>query len=472
MGQFKIGDVIGGQYEVLKILGGEGESGRGVVYIVNEDHNIIALKTLQDKFLSSEAMVHAFKREALAWVHLERHPFVVRAQYVINIDDIPYIALDYIAPDLDGKNTLTHYMEHPISLKRAMKWSIQFCYGMEYGESKGIAPHRDVKPDNIMITVERHVKITDYGLAMFLGEEESTVGDWKEKAEKGKMGLSFLRVSKGEVVGGTVPWMPSEQFEGKADIRSDIYSFGIVMYQMVNEGHLPFYYGSIDDYYVAHCSEPVPPLNSKLFPIIRKCLEKRPDNRYQSFQELRGDLELLYKAEIGKSPPTPPKEKEFEAWEHNNKGVSFAALDFIDDAVVEFKKSLELSPGYGNAHNNLGYILRKQGYIEEAIEQYKEALLSRPRSVEIRNNLARSLEEIGKHKEACEIYRENVRFNPNLIIAHYNLARSLENIGELKDALSYYNNFILFVSKKHGHHGNKIKIAKKRIKELKRKIKD
>jgi len=471
VGQYKINDIIGGQYKVLKIYGGEGESGRGVVYVVDEDHNIIALKSLQEKFLSSEAMVHAFKREALAWVHLERHPYIVRAQYVININEQPFIAMDYIAPDLEGKNTLTHYMEHPITLKRAMKWSIQFCYGMEYAESKGIAPHRDVKPDNIMISVESIVKICDYGLAMFLGEE-STVGDWKEEAEKGKLGHSFLRVSKGETVGGTVPWMPGEQFEGRADIRSDIYSYGIVMYQMVNEGNLPFYYGTIDDYYVAHCSEPVPPLNSKLFPIIRKCMEKQPSNRYQTFREMRADLEKLYQAEFGKAPPTPPKEKEFEAWEHNNKGVSFAALDFIEDAISEFKKSLELSPGYGDAHNNLGYILNKQGHIEEAIEHYKQALVSKPQSVEFRNNLAKSLAEIGKHKDASEIYREIVRFNPNMILGHYNLARSLENIGELEDALSYYNNFVLFASKKHSKHGNKIKIAKKRIKELKKKVKN
>jgi len=469
--RFKVGDVIGGQYKILKILGGEGESGRGVVYVVDEEHNVLALKTLQDKFLDSESMVHAFKREALAWVHLERHPYIVRAQYVINIDEIPYIALDYIAPDMDGKNTLTQYMKEPISLKRVLKWSIQCCYALEYGESKGIAPHRDIKPDNIMITVERNVKITDYGLAMFLGEE-TAVGYWKEKAEKGKLGLSFLRVSKGETVGGTVPWMASEQFEGSADIRSDIYSFGIVMYQMVNQGYLPFYHTSVDKYYIAHKSESVPPLNSQLFPIIKQCLEKKPENRYQDFRALRTDLEILYKSISGKMPPRPPAEKEFEAWEHNNKGVSFAALNFIEDAINEFKKSLQLSPGYGNAHNNLGYIYMKQGYIKEAIEHFKEAIIAKPHSIESRNNLATTLEKIGEFKEASEIYREIVRFNPNLIIAHYKLARSLEKIGEYKDALAYYQNFTLFVSKKHGHYGKKIKLAKKQIKELKKKIKN
>jgi serine/threonine protein kinase len=418
--------------------------------------------------MSNDAMVHAFKREALAWVHLERHPYIVRAQYVINIDERPYIALDYIAPDKDGNNTLTHFMKTPLTMKRILKWCIQICYAMEYGFSKGITPHRDIKPDNIMIDQQKNVKMTDYGLAMFIGQEQK-VGDWRKLAETGEMGLTFFRISKEEEVGGTVPWMASEQFEGNADVRSDVYSTGIVMYQMVNKGKLPFIYGTIDDYYMAHKKLPLPILDNKLFPIIKKCCEKDPDERYQNFKDLRLDLENLYRNRTGKDPKKPPEEKKFAAWEHNNKGVSYVELGFLDEAIKEFEETLKLDTFSANAHNNLGFIYRKKGLHEEAIKEFKEALKIKPTSVVALENLIETLEEKENFEEAAVVCRALVRLKPNYIIGHYNLGRCLDATEEFEDALYYYKNFLTYASK--ADFKAKIKHAKKQIKLIKKKMK-
>ncbi len=470
MKRYKVGDLIGQQYKIERILGGEGESGRGTVFICSEDHNIHALKTLQNQFLSSEEMVNAFKREALAWVHLEKHPYIVRANYVINIDDRPFIVLDYVAPDRKGRNTLTHFLEEPLSMKRALKWSIQICYAMEYGESRGISPHRDIKPDNIMITQEENVKITDYGLAVFF-DEGDIVGDWKDMAETGEIGLTFLRISKGEVVGGTVPWMASEQFEGKADIRSDIYSFGIVLYQMANNGELPYILSSIEDFYFAHKKQPLPKLDSKLYPIIEKCCQKNPDDRYQNFKELRLEMEELYINDVGEMPPIPPKEKMFQAWEHNNKGVSYTELGFIDYAKEEFKKVLSLNPQSENAHNNLGFIYKKEGKLDKAIKLFKEALTIKPDFMNAHHNLAKVLVEKKLLNEAADEYRTILRMRPNLIIGHYNLAKALEAIEDYNNAIYYYQNFIDFCPPKDARLKKKAKIARGKIKIFKKKTK-
>jgi len=468
--KYKVGDEIGGTYKVLRILGGEGESGRGVVYVVNDGNNIIALKTIQDQYLSDETMIHAFKREALAWVHLDRHPYIVKALYVININEQPFIALDFIAPDEDDRNTLTHFMESPISLRQTLIWGIQFCHGMEYSESRGISPHRDIKPDNIMISTEGNIKITDYGLAMFLGQEQ-TVTDWRDLAEQGQLGLSFLRVSKGEEIGGTVPWMPAEQFEGQTDVRSDIYSFGIVLYQMVNNGRLPFEYGTIEDYYIAHKTEIINKFKSALFPVIDRCLKKEQDDRYQTFLEVRKDLEKLYKKITKKTPPTPPKEKDLKASEHNNKGVSFSNLGFPDEAIEAFKEALRVSPGYANAHNNLGLIYKKRGQLDEAIDQFRAALRTKGNSFTIINNLAKSLEAKGLYEEAALEFRTVVRSAPYFMEGHYNLARAYDKLGNYEDAIDLYKNFIEFTSSKHARHSKRAKDAKIRIKELKKLIK-
>ena len=469
MAKYKIGDVIGGQYKILRIIGGEGKSGRGIVFIVSEDHNVLAMKSIQTVYMTNEAMVHAFKREALAWVHLERHPYIVRAQYVINIDERPFIALDYIAPDKEGKNTLTQFMKTPLTMKRILKWCIQICYAMEHGIEKGITPHRDIKPDNIMIDQQKNVKMTDYGLAMFVGEKRK-VGNWKKLAEKGEVGLTFLRISKEEEVGGTVPWMAAEQFEGNADVRSDIYSTGIVMYQMINNGKLPFIYGTIDDYYMAHKKLPLPTRDNQLFPIIKKCCEKNPDDRYQSFKELRLDLEKLYRNRTGKDPKKPPKEKEFKAWEHNNKGVSYVELGFADEAIKEFRETLKLDPYSANAHNNLGFIYRKKGMLDEAIKEFKEALKIKPNSVEPLENLIEALEIKEDFREAADVCRALVRLKPNYILGHYNLGRCLDATEEYEDAIYYFKNFLSYAPKD-AQFKEKIRHAKKQIKLLKKKLK-
>ncbi|MHA1151020.1 MAG: protein kinase domain-containing protein [Promethearchaeota archaeon] len=472
MVKYKVGDVIGDKYKVLKIIGGEGESGRGIILICSEEGgSILALKALQEKYLNSEAMDQAFKREALAWVHLDAHPYIVRAYYVINIENIMYVAMEYIAPDSKGRNTLTHFFEKPIPLKKTLKWAIQICQGMEYSFSKGISPHRDIKPDNIMITSEGNVKITDFGLVKFLGEEDN-IASWLEIAESGKsQDHSFLRLSQQEKIGGTVPWMAPEQFEGKPDVRSDIYSFGICLYQMVNNGKLPFYYGSIEDYYYAHKGEYPKKLNTIIWPIIERCLQKKPNNRYQNFVTLRKDLEIYYIKEVRKEPPQPPKAKRLEAWEHNNKGVSFATLGLKNEAATEFKQSLRIDPDYATAYNNLGKIYEDKHLYDKAIEEYRAAVQIKPRSAKFRNNLASLLEKTGEIQKALDEFRQMIRIKPHYIEGHYNLGRMYKLLGKYDDAKCMFKNFIEYAPAKHQNYKDKVKEARKSIKELKKLIK-
>ena len=230
--KYKERDILANRYDIIKIYKG----GMGIVYICydNEKNKIIALKTFQRRYIQSERIKNAFKREALAWIHLEQHPFIVRAEYVFIINEQPHIALEYIAPDKKDRNTLSHHIKSGISLEQALIWGIQFCHGMEYAASKGVSVHRDIKPDNIMISFDGNVKITDFGIAK-LWDEEDTKPDWEEYKLKGTAGLTFLHAtSSGGLPVGSIPWMAPEQFEGKTDKRSDIYSFGIVLYQMIN----------------------------------------------------------------------------------------------------------------------------------------------------------------------------------------------------------------------------------------------
>ena len=178
---------------------------------------------------------------------------------------------------------------------------------------------------------------------------------------------------------GTPPYMPPEQFKNAAacDERSDLYSFGIVLYQMVSGGKLPFYpemsgnneVNVLQSWYMLHSKASIPRINSPLFPAIRRCLEKEPHSRYRSFKELRLDLEKLLRRETGETF-TPPKLKELEASEWGNKGASLASLRLFDEAITCHNKALEIDPRNLPAWYNKGLSLHSLGRFDEAITCY------------------------------------------------------------------------------------------------------
>ncbi|MCJ7530754.1 MAG: protein kinase, partial [Anaerolineales bacterium] len=340
---YKKGDFIGQKYQVYGVLG---VGGFGIVYLVysQETGDVYALKTFRDEYLADQEVRKRFHQEASVWVELERHPYLVRASHVDEVAGRLYIAMEYIAPNEQGLNSLEGYLQRrPPDLAQSLRWAIQVCHGMEYVYSKGVSAHRDLKPANILISQDGTAKISDFGLAAVLSAS-ATMPGIHLSIQQGRIGLSGQTMAG--IGFGTPTHMPPEQFENAVgcDERSDIYSFGIVLYQMAAGGRLPFLAPMPRDgseqamagFWRAmqrlQREAPVPRLDSPLFLILQRCLEKEPGKRYPTFSELQKDLEPLLRHETGEMI-SPPQLKELEAGEWNNKGLSLNSLGRYEEAI-------------------------------------------------------------------------------------------------------------------------------------------
>jgi eukaryotic-like serine/threonine-protein kinase len=437
---YKKGDIIGQDYEVYGILG---KGGFGVVYLVywHAMGVVLALKTFQDEFLADQEVRKRFHKEASVWVELGSHPYLVRAHAVDEVSGRLYIAMEYIAPNEEGLNSLEGYLQRqPPDLAQSLRWAVQICHGMEYAYSKGVRAHRDLKPANIMITQDGTAKITDFGLASVL-TESLAMRAARLSAQAGRPGLSGQTMLGTGF--GTPTYMSPEQFDNAAacDERSDIYSFGIVLYQMAASGQLPFLVPMDADWQAMrrlHRESPVPRLDSPLFPIIQRCLEKSPGKRYQTFKDVRSNLEPLLQHQTGEVI-IPPQLKELEAAEWNNKGASLDNLGCYEEGIRCFDKALELDPRDAFFWNNKGASLRSLGRYEESILCCDKALELDPRLAGAWNNKGNSLDDLGRFEEAIRCYDKSLELDPRNASAWNNKGNSLHDLGRDEEAMRCYD---------------------------------
>jgi eukaryotic-like serine/threonine-protein kinase len=274
-----------GRYEIRSVLGA---GGMGEVYLA-EDTKLdrkVALKTLPVEVAANQDRMRRFVQEAKAASALN-HPNIVTIHEIDQADSVPFITIEFI----DGETLRERMANGPLTLTEVLDIATQIASALSAAHAAGIV-HRDIKPENVMLRHDGIVKVLDFGLAKL---SERRLPDWvaAEAATR-----AAVNTEQG-VVMGTVAYMSPEQARGRAlDARSDIWSLGVVLYGMV-AGHAPFE-GETSSHVIVSILEHEPPLPvrvasapTELQRIVRKCLAKEPDERYQTARDLLIDLKNL-----------------------------------------------------------------------------------------------------------------------------------------------------------------------------------
>jgi eukaryotic-like serine/threonine-protein kinase len=266
-------------YRIIRLLGA---GGMGEVYLAEDTklNRQVALKILTSEFETDVERIRRFKKEARA-VSALNHPNIITIYSIEETEGGSFIATEFI----DGQTLRELIADKPLPWQEAVKIAIQIAGALKTAHSVGII-HRDIKPANIMFRRDGIVKVLDFGLAKLTGPDSGELETREHTAPHRLM--------------GTINYMSPEQALGeRVDLRTDIFSFGVVLYEMLS-GVMPFAGPSDAAIYNATINKIQPSLRvvndaipGELDQIVKRAMKKDPEERYQTFSELRTDLKKL-----------------------------------------------------------------------------------------------------------------------------------------------------------------------------------
>src|ERR1044072_8715058 len=289
-------------YRILEKLGA---GGMGEVYLA-EDMKLgrkVAIKILSQEYTTNKDRLHRFEQEASAASNLN-HPNILTIHEVGTEDGRHYIATEYIhGVTLRRKLAASQFETHAF-----LDIAVQFASALEEAHAAGIV-HRDIKPDNIMIRRNGYVKVLDFGLAKLTETIDRSPSDAEASTRV------FVQTDAGDVMGKSHYMSPEQARAKPVDARSDIWSLGVVIYEMV-AGRTPFEGETSTDVIVAITQKEPPPIArfapnvpAELEWIVMKALRKDRDERYQTIKELLTDLRRLkqrleFESELERTVPS------------------------------------------------------------------------------------------------------------------------------------------------------------------------
>ena len=324
------GEIINDRYRIERIFSGA----MGKVYIA--EHLawgvLMAIKVPRPEVWADREGLQRILREANGWISLGLHPNIASCYYVRTISRIPHIFIEYVSG-----GTLEEWINRGRcqDMRTALSIAIQFCNGMEYTHAKGFI-HRDIKPQNILLTKDGLVKITDFGILRLIRDNSREVEGPRKNGQDKNATVGFR---------GTPNYASPEQLRNahRVDRRTDIFSFGLCLWMMFC-GKRP-YKQNLE----GTCPEPVAVkpeivLPDSLKAILRKCVAFKPDDRFPDFTELKEALNQVYLELFHVACPYAIMGKiDLRAENMNNRAVSLAELGRYQEAEAVLAHTLEIN---------------------------------------------------------------------------------------------------------------------------------
>jgi tetratricopeptide (TPR) repeat protein len=414
--RYQIGDKISGRYEVLAIHRGT----MGIVYGTFDHIKKLprALKTLQQRHTVDSKMRDLFVAEALTWVKLEKHPFIVRAYLVERFDAQPYVITEYIRGQENMGGDLRAWLGHPkLTLPIAVEMALQIAQGMQHAVRKvpGLL-HRDLKPANILVNDRVRAMVTDFGLA----QAEDTGA-------------------------GTPAYMAPEQWRSATlDVRTDIYAFGCILYEMFT-GHRMYAAHSEGEWETAHLTQmPMTPtaLNPSLPPqisdFIVHCLAKQRAHRPADWDEVVMECAHWFHEITGLPVVFDFSGDALSANELISASYSLGELEKYPEMLEVCDRALALVPNYAAAWNNKGHALTELRRHEEGLAAYDRALTLVPNFVVAWYNKADTLNRLRRHEEAIAACDQALAHDANVQGAWTNKGDALRELKRYEEALAAF----------------------------------
>jgi serine/threonine protein kinase len=307
------GSLLADRYKILKELGA---GGMGRVYLA-EDQKLaipVAVKVLRDILKQDPGSVKRLVAEAKASILLS-HPNIVRLHNFEDGETAKFLVMEYV----EGE-TLAHKIarEGKISEEDARRIGAEVCKGLELAHQKKVI-HRDMKPGNVLLGKDGSVKIADFGIARLCRDSMSRLTSQQDS--------------------GTLLYMAPEQLDGESGEASDIYSFGVMLYEML-AGDPPFLSGEITAQIRYKAPKEIAGLSPAMSRIVMKCLEKKPENRFASVKELREELDGTAGQRRALQAETGPRAEMFR-----NSGARAFNEGNYAEAVTLWEQALALKPG-------------------------------------------------------------------------------------------------------------------------------
>jgi tetratricopeptide (TPR) repeat protein len=471
------------EYEVYDVKQG----GMGIVYLCHGRGKFpisMAVKTIQDEYLADERVRERFKHEALLWMEVGEHPYIVKFWGTQVIQHQLYLFMSLVEgmPGV-GTDLRAWINHHRLTPTMSISFITAVCRGLQHANEQVGLVHRDLKPENILISKEGIVQITDFGLAASL-RSDRIILDRFDSTGDGFSTEAAKLTQLGAII-GTPPYMSPEQCRGEAtDRRSDIYSIGCILFEMLT-GQWVFPANSIRGMIRHHLNtEPPllrsvsPTLPSDLEQIVATCLQKDTATRYQDYDTLIADLDKAFEAIEGRPPRFEIKRSEFgeflrdvdlkmKATTYRNTGHYQRALEILEqlfassetevptdlwyekavclaglgryvEAEESFRKALTLGTEAPSLLGDMAEMLSEQGRYEEALVWIERAIEADPKDSVQWSRKGYALYRLGKLEEAITCYERVVELDPTNENAWNNIGAHLERIGKIEEALAHY----------------------------------